>query len=43
METLLIANLLITGINVVILALTAKLYTEFYKDKSIGDKMRKNL
>ena len=36
----LIANILITGVNVVILGLTVKLYTEYYKDKSIGDKMR---
>ena len=35
-----IANILITGVNVVILGLTVKLYTEYYKDKSIGDKMR---
>ena len=36
---ILIANICITGVNVVVLGLTVKLYTEYYKDKSIGKKM----
>ena len=40
---LLIANILITGVNVIIMGLTVKLYTEYYKDKSIGDKMRNRM
>jgi len=35
----LIANILITGVNLLILALTLKLYTEYFKDKSIGSKL----
>ena len=38
-----IANILIVGVNIVILDLNLKLYTEILKDKSIGDKMRKQI
>lgn len=41
-ELLTIAHVLLVGINLVILGLTLKLYTEILKDKSIGEKMRKN-
>lgn len=39
---LLIANILITGVNVLILGLTLKLYTEYYKDKSFNNKKQNN-
>lgn len=38
---LLIANLLILGMNIVILGLCLKLYTEYFKDKSFNT--RKNI
>lgn len=39
---LLIANILITGVNVLILGLTLKLYTEYFKDKSISNRKPNN-
>lgn len=37
-ETITIINVLITAINVGVLGLCLKLYTEYFKDKSIGAK-----
>ena len=34
----LIANLIVLGLNIVVLGLCLKLYTEYFKDKSINAK-----
>ena len=39
-DFIVLVNLMVVIINVGILALNAKLYTEILKDKGIGDKMR---
>ena len=43
MQGYLIANLLIVGINLIILGLSIKLYTEILKDKSIGAKSTRQI
>lgn len=38
MELLTIINVLITLVNIAVLGLTLKLYTEYFKDKSIASR-----